>query len=140
MAGSSMTFDYDDGYDRSGRAGTIRKVIVDWLSDDATGAVSGTSDKIVGELLKGVTDPDGDAAPSDNYDITLSDAEGANLLANCMDDLADRDTANAETVDFIVSDGTGGTGARPVVSSPITVAVANAGNAKAGRLVLYYRP
>ena len=33
MAGSAMTFTYDDGVDASGRRGNIRKVIADWVSD-----------------------------------------------------------------------------------------------------------
>lgn len=133
MAGSSMTIQYDD-------RGPIRKIIADWVSDDATGAVSGTTKKITGTLLKGVTDPDGDAAPTDDYDIVVTDEEGANVLGQCEDDLADRDTANIEVVQFLLANGApAGVAAHPVVADKLTIAVSNAGNAKEGRLILYYR-
>lgn len=134
MAGSSMTFTYDE-------IGGIRKIIAAWVSDDTTGAVSGTSKKITGTLIKGVTDP-GTAAPTDNYDITISDEEGVNVLAGCKDDLADRDTANTEEVYFLVSDlatTDPGGAVHPVVCDALTIAIANAGNSKTGQVIIYYR-
>ena len=133
MAGSAMTFAYHE-------VGIVKKVVVDWTSDSATGAVSGTTKEIRGELLRGVTDPDGVAAPTDDYDIAITDEEGANVLANCFDDLTDRDEANVEGVDFHLTDGAVANGARPVVCDKLTIAVTAAGNSKQGRLVLYYRP
>jgi hypothetical protein len=131
MAGSSMTFSYDD-------VGTVKKITIDWVSDSLLGTVSGTTKKLSGFLLKGVTDPDGVAAPTANYDITLTDPEGGNILANCFDDLVDRHTANIESVDFIINDAQAGSAQRPCVADVITVGVAAAGNSKAGRLVLYW--
>ena len=139
MAGSSMAFTYDDGADGAGFRAGIRRVLIDWTSDDTTGAVTGTTRKIVGELIKGVTDP-GSAAPTANYDITITDEEGANVLAASADDLADRHTTSTETVYFLLSNGTTPIGAYPVVCDALTVAVANAGNSKTGQLILYYRP
>lgn len=129
-----MTFTYDD-------EGAIRKVIADWVSDDATGAVSGTTKKITGTLIKGVTDP-GATAPTDNYDIALTDEESVDVLAACQSDLTNRDTANSEQVYFLVKDAAGTPLAQslhPVVCDKLTVAVTNAGNSKTGQLVLYYR-
>lgn len=138
MAGSAMTFTYDDGLDRTGANGRIRKVIVEWTSDDTTGSVTGTTEKIVGELIKGVTDP-GSAAPTDDYDITITDEEGADVLGASLDNLGDRDTANTEVVYFGLTDGTVNTSAFPVVCDKLTIAVTNAGNSKTGQLTLYYR-
>jgi len=134
MAGSSMTFTYDD-------IGSIRKVIVDWVSDSATGAVSGTSKKITGTLLRAVTDP-GATAPTDDYDIVITDDLSVNVLGNCIDDLVDRDTATTEEVYLLVSnvattDPGGNT--HPVVCDLLTFAVTNAGNSKVGQIVLYYK-
>jgi len=134
MAGSSMTFAYD-------KIGTIRKIIIDWTSDSATGAVSGTTKKITGTLLKGITDP-GATAPTDNYDIVVTDEEGVNVLGNCVDDLANRDTSNTEEVYFLVSnlaatDPAGNT--HPVVCDKLTFTITNAGNSKTGQIVIYYR-
>lgn len=133
MAGSSMTFTYDRG------PGPVKRVIVDWTSDDTTGAVSGTCAKVSGRLVKGVTDP-GATAPTDNYDVTITDDEGVNVLAGCDDDLADRDTSNSEEVYFLVKDHAGTPLAQslhPVVCSPLSIAVENAGNSKTGQLILY---
>ena len=142
MANSSMTFTYDEGYDRTGLRGGIRRVICDWLSDDSDGTVSGTTDKIVGTLVKGVTDP-GSVAPTDNYDITLTDEEGLDVLGACQSTLANRDTANSEQVYFLVLDAAGtplAQSVHPVVCDKLTVSIANAGNAKTGQLILYYKP
>lgn len=134
MANPAMTFQYDD-------VGTIKKIIIDWLSDDATADASFTTKKISGFLLKGVTDPDANA-PDDNYNIILTDEEGANILLNCNADLLLRDTANVESVDFVIRDLAAadacGSGERPCVSDQITVSVDSAGNANQGRLVLYW--
>jgi len=130
MAGSVMTFSYDPG------PGPVKRVIVDWTSDDATGAVSGTTKvKLSGYLLRGVTDPSA-TAPTTLYDIVLSDAESANLLVNCHDDLVDRSATVTESVDFFLT-GVANVGARPSICSLLTVAVSAAGNAKIGQLILY---
>jgi len=132
MAGSVMTITYDE-------TDQIRKIIADWTSDDTTGAVSGTTKKITGRLVKGVTNP-GATAPTDNYDIVVTDEESANVLVNCKDDLADRDTTNTEEVYFLVSNlaatDPGGV-VHPVVCDKLTIAITNAGNSKNGRLILY---
>jgi len=133
MAGSSMTFTYDE-------IGKIRKVIADWTSDDTTGAVTGTSKKIIGTLIKAITDP-GATAPTDNYDIAITDEEGINVLTACQSNLTNRDTANTEEVYFLVKDAAGTPLAQPihpVVSDKLTIAVTSAGNSKIGQLILYY--
>jgi len=135
MAGSSMTFTYED-------EGAIRKIIADWVSDDSAGTASGTTKKIIGSLIKGVTDP-GSTAPTDDYDITISDEEGVNVLAACQSNLTNRDTANSEQAYFLVLDAAAGTplaqSVHPVVCDKLTIAVANAGNSKTGQLIIYYR-
>jgi len=136
MAGSSMTFTYDDGNDKK-----IHKIIADWVSDDTDGTVEGTTKKITGTLIKAVTDP-GATAPTDNYDITITDEEGADVLGNCVDSLANRDTATTEEVYLLVSDSEATTPrgiVHPVVCDKLTIAIAAAGNSKEGQLILYYR-
>lgn len=136
MAGSAMTFAYDD-------EGPVRRVVVDWTSDDGTGAVSGTTRKIVGALVRGVTDPSGTAAPTDDYDVTITDENGVDVLAGCQKTLANRDTANTEEAYFFLLNADASAVAEaafPVVCDKLTVAVTNAGNSKQGRIVVYYRP
>lgn len=132
MAGSSMTFTYD-------KHGPIKKVIAAWTSDDADGSVTGTCTKLSGHLVKAVTDP-GSAAPTDNYDIAITDEEGVNVLTACQSTLANRHTANTQEVYFLVLDAAGTPLAQslhPVVNDALTIAVTNAGNSKTGQIILY---
>lgn len=143
MAGSSMTFTYDDGADGAGNRGRIRRIICDWVSDDSAGTASATTRKIVGELIKVVTDPGG-TAPTDNWDTVITDPEGVDVTAACMNAalLIARDTANTEETYLYLKEASGtpiGIGAFPVVCDPLTVAVANAGNSKTGQIIIYYR-
>lgn len=135
MAGSSWTFTYDRG------PGPIKRVIADWVSDASDGTVTATATacKIVGRLIKAITDP-GSVAPTDNYDITMTDDEGVNVLSACQGTLADRDTANTEEQYFLVKDLAGTPLAQsihPVVCSALTFAIANAGNSKTGQVILF---
>lgn len=143
MAGSSTTWTYDDGNDGKGQHSNVCKAKLVWVSDDTTGAVTGTSRKIVGRLIKAVTVPSGTAAPTDNYDVTITDEQSVNVLAGCDDDLADRDTANTEEVYFLLKDHAGSPLAQslhPVLCNVLSVAITNAGNSKGGTLILYYQP
>lgn len=139
MAGSAMSFTYDDGADGAGHRAGVRRILIDWTSDDTTGAVSGTSRKIVGELIKGVTDP-GATAPTDNYDIAITDEEGADVLGGSTSSLANRSTSATQTVYFGLSDATAMIGAFPVVCDALTFSVTNAGNSKVGQIIIYYKP
>lgn len=121
-----LTLTYDE-------TGPIRKIILDWLSSDL-GAGAVTTKKIVGTLIKGVTNP-GATAPSDNYNIVITDEEGLNVLANAADDLLLRDTADTECIYFESA-----TGVLPVVCDKLTITIDSAGDAKIGKLILYYAP
>lgn len=117
----------------------VSKVTIVWTSASG-GGVAVTLKKIVGELVKAVTNPSA-TAPTDDYDIVITDPQGANVLGNCNDDLVDRDTANTEVVYFLLNnDDSDGVAAFPVVCDKLTVTVANAGDTKIGTLVLYYKP
>ncbi len=146
MAGSSTSITYDDGVDGSGLRGSIRKVLIDFVTDASSGSVACTTRKIVGELIKIVTDPGG-TAPTDNYDVVLTDEEGVDLSVHMSDQaiaaLIARDTANTEETYLNLEDSTAGTssvGIYPVVCDKLTVTVNNAGNSKTGQIILYYRP
>jgi len=145
MAGSASTITYDDGQDRTGRHGAIRKILIDWTSDDATGAVTATTAKIVGRLLKVVTDP-GTPAPDANYDIAITDEESVDVLSGLggtggtAPSLANRHTTTTEVVHLVAQDS--GTnplpGTQPFVCDKLAVAVTNAGNSKQGQIIIYY--
>ena len=122
MAGSAMTF-------TEVTYGTIKKIKAAWVSDDATGAVSGTTTNYYdGRLIGAVTVPDGSAAPTDNYDVAVNDSDGVDVALGA---LADRDATNTE---YRAEASMAG-----VANSKLTIAVTNAGNSKKGALYLYIR-
>lgn len=135
----AIEFTYDDGVDGAGLRHGYRKVICTWTSD-GSGDASGTTQKLVGTLVKATTNPTDE--PTDNYDITLADQDGLDILAGCDAGLTNRDTTNAEEVYFLVKDHAGSPLAQsvhPVVCGPVIVTVAAAGATKTGVLNLYLR-
>lgn len=120
MAGSAVTVTRTPGKTPYGKEYEI--VQVDWTSDDTTGAASGAV-VLDGWLVKSVTDPSA-TAPTDSYDITLVQ-NTADQLAGA---LADRDTANGETVIH----------ATPIwLCGSHTFTIAAAGNSKLGTVYFY---
>jgi hypothetical protein len=143
MAGMTATPTYDDGVDGKGERGRLRKVLIDFLTDDTAGTATITTRKIVGELVKIQTDP-GSVAPTDNFDVVITDPEGIDVLAGCMNaaTLLTRDTANTEETYLYLKEASAtpiGIASYPVVCDPLTVSIANAGNAKTLQVILYYR-
>lgn len=122
-AGSSTTITYDE-------TSVVKKIIIDWVSDDATGTVSGSTKKINGRILRVVTDP-GTPAPSTLYDITVTDPETIDVLQGLA---ANRSATVTEDLNIIYS----GTSNNPYVSDILTLNVTNAGNSKQGQIIIYY--
>lgn len=115
-------------------AGTSRvtgqKITIDWTSD-ASGDVNGTSISLRGFLVKFITNP-GATAPTDNYDLTLTDPEDSSLDA-LADEGLDRDAANTEQVYPVASGAT-----TPIyLNGSYGFKIANAGNAKQGRAIFF---
>jgi hypothetical protein len=101
----------------------IEKITFSWLSDASGDADAGVA-AVYGHIRRVVTNP-GAAAPTDNYDIILNDADGVDVLAA---GLGNRDTANSEQI--FPDLGT-------AVAGDLTLVVSSAGNAKNGTVVLY---
>lgn len=109
---------------------TVKCIKMVWVSD-ASGNVTlqSTANKYDGEVLLLTTVPaGGGSAPTDNYDITLLDENGADVLCGAGQN---RDTANTETV------AKSSLGA--VAGSALTPNISNAGNAKGGTIYVYIR-
>lgn len=123
------------------KLGPVVKVTGAWTSN-GSGAATGTTAVVMGELVKGITIPSGTAAPTADYDITITDGASVNVLGLCEDDLADRHTSNTEEVYFLIPNlaatDPGGV-VHPVVADPLTITVANAGDTKAGTVILYVK-
>lgn len=112
-----------------GGLGSVKKLVFAWTSDASGDASIETTKPYEGEILGLTTIPaGGGAAPTDNYDVTLLDADGHNVLLGAG---ADRDTANTEHV--------ARASLAAVCRSKLTLVVANAGNAKQGTAIVYIR-
>jgi hypothetical protein len=110
-------------------AASVRKITWSWLST-AGGAADGTTTAVFdGELLGLTTIPaGGGSAPTDDYDITVTDADGHDVLLGAG---ANRDTANTE---HVAKASLGG-----VAGSKLTLNITNAGSAKSGTVILRVR-
>lgn len=112
----------------------VRKVKWAWTSDSVTGAIVDATDagqvnkttyKYTGKIARLITNP-GTAAPTDNYDVTILDDDGYDVL---MDGGANRDTANTEQV-LATSLGI-------CLDTQLRLNIANCGTSKAGEVILY---
>ena len=110
----------------SAAAGTVTQNIcaVFTAAQKALGIMNVRPTKLRGFIVKVDTNP-GATAPTDNYDITLTNADSVDVMEGA---LANRDTANTEQV--IPSD-------PPYIDSELTLNIANAGDTKGGVIVIY---
>lgn len=105
--------------------GRVHKIQWTWVSAaDGTGSLPSVK-SYFGEVLALLTDP-GSPAPTDNYGITITDADGYDVMQAAS--TANRDTANTETVVPT---------AKSVAFGILTLNLSGAGNAKAGVATLY---
>jgi hypothetical protein len=108
--------------------GSVKKIVFAWTSDSGGDAEEVTAEAYDGDLLGLTTIPDAAAAPTDNYDIVITDAGGHDVLLGAG---ADRATATTEHV--------ARTSLGAAAASVLTLTVSNAGNAKEGVVILYVR-
>jgi len=115
---------------------------IDWTSH-TDGVVSAVIPEIVGTISRVTFNPDGTAAPSDNYDVTLKDADAFDVLGGNGGNLDEANTASLTAFTTRCSDTptTGSaSGYEPVaVCGPLTLSIANAGNKKKGSIAIYIR-
>jgi hypothetical protein len=118
-----------------------RIVTISWIAHTdgtftsvSTDSYYSSAGKTITQEIKGYylysveTDP-GSTAPQDDYDITLTDANGLDIAGGL---LANRDTTNTEMVNV----GTASFG-YPVIRGPLTVAISgNNVNSATGRIIL----
>lgn len=110
------------------RFGSIKRIKFDWLSDASGDATATTTYTYSGEVLRAIFVPDGSTtAPSDLYDVTITDADSIDILYGQG---ADMDGTN--TVVLVEN-------LAPVANDVLSLTVANGGNAKGGIVYLYIR-
>lgn len=135
-AGSSVTC---TRYPLAGFDNKTEKVYMScaWVSDDSAGTASTTiyadTNKLYGYILYSLeTDPAiAPNVPSDNYTVTVSDANGLDMCASNAS--ANRDQTNTEMVACSSS-----TQPYSVVRGNMTIAVSGAGNSKQGTAILMF--
>lgn len=115
----------------------IKKIIMDWTSD-ASGDVSGTATAFrEGEILRVDFIPDsGGTQPTDQYDVTLTDPDSIDVLAGVG---ANQGNAASESLFPALTNGTAGNSGPVFFVGALSLVVANAGNAKGGKVIVYYR-
>ena len=106
---------------------SVKKITWTWTSDASGDYSQQTAGSYSGEVLMLITNPDGTAAPADDYDVVINDEDGYDILVGQG---VDRDTADTEYV--IASMGA-------VANDKLTLVVDNAGNTKKGVVVLLLR-
>jgi hypothetical protein len=117
---------------------SVRRVEFDWLSDDAAGTAAATTKALNGELVGVQFIPDAAPTQPDNaYDVTLTDPRGLDVLCGLGANLANN--ASQFYVPKILNGAAGAQASNVPIDGALTLAVAAAGNAKGGTIVLLLR-
>jgi len=105
----------------------VKKIKWSWTSTAGGAADLITVNALYGQVIAMVTIPDATDAPTDNYDITITDAEGYDVMQAAG---ANRSATATQTVVPT---------ATSVAHGTLTINVTNAGNAKKGVAILYIK-
>ncbi len=109
--------------------GPVKKITFEWTSDAAGDATLVTTKAYNGVIERFVTVPGtGGDQPADNYDVTVEDGDGVDVL---MGEGANRSDTNTEQV--------GRADLGVVAYSTLTLEVENAGASNTGVVHLYIR-
>lgn len=123
-----MTLTYDKARRCESPFGTPVSMISWAFTSDGDGNASEETIKISGTIKRVVTNPDDDATPSADWDLTIEDPDGVDVLGGAG---ADRDTGGTGASEQIIPANP------PVVASSLTLKVANAGASKKAVVKLY---
>ena len=105
--------------------GRVKKFKLEWTSTAGGAASDVTTVPVYGRVVALVTIPDAVAVPTVSYDVTVTDAEGYDVMQGAGANRSDTATETAVPTAYSVAFGM------------LTIAVANAGDAKSGTVVLY---
>jgi len=114
---------------------SMKKVKFEWTSSTGGSADGTTTNSYSGLLYRAIISPStGSAIPATNYDVEVNDSDGFDILNG----FGENSSTNTDDI-FGVS--TTGACLTPItaVSSKLTLAVTDAGNAKTGEVILYIR-
>jgi len=108
-----------------------------WVADGSGNATVASGFAISGQIMRVVFDP-GSPEPTASYDITLTDADGVDVLASQGADLSETVTSHV-CPGTPLKDGTTTSVVPIVVDSILTLNVSNAGSGGAGSVIVYVR-
>lgn len=112
--------------------GEIKKFVMNWVSDASGAADLITTEKFTGRLIcaQHVPGTDG-AAPTTAYDVVVRDDQGTDILAATGTNITVPGNKSSQAV-------SSGLPFPSVANTTLTLAVTNAGNAKSGKVILYF--
>ena len=111
------------------RTGTVKRITWAWTTDGAGAADGQTTHVYDGKIEALVTVPAGGAnAPTDQYDITITDQDGVDVLAGAGANLAAAATQHISATNLSA-----------VANEKLTLNVSAAGAVKKGTVYLYIR-
>jgi len=110
---------------------SVKKLTFTWTSDASGDADGSSTAAFDGKVIAVLQVPDGGVTtPSNLYDVTVTDADGHDVLAGLGENIANTGpTYVAGSDDDLLA----------VADSVLTVTVANGGNAKGGKVIVYIR-
>lgn len=119
---------------QSGFGGSLERWTLDWGSD-ASGNCLATVRPVQGTIERVVFAPDsGSTSPTLNYDMTLTDIDGVDVLAGTGANLS-----NAVTASTVVTEDDGTTYWPMATHGALTLAVTSAGASRGGIVRIYTR-
>lgn len=116
----------------------IVKHTFEWVSDGSGNAAIPSTLPVSGRIQRVVFVPSATAAPTANYDVTLLDSDGVDVLSGQGANLSET-TASSICPGIALKDGTTTSVVPGVVDSVLTLNVSNAGDSKAGKVIVYVR-
>lgn len=111
-----------------GDRGSVFSVTLAWTSHATGGNVEQTATNLRG-VLKRISFVPGGTTPTDQYDVTLEDADGIDVLGGLGENLSNSTATTVSILDSLPL--------AQVLLGNHTLKVTNAGNAKTGSLVAY---
>ena len=133
--GSDVNSVWSLSYRRNGS--DIVKHTFDWVSSGSGTATLASGLPVSGQIRRIVIIPDA-TAPTADYDVTLTDSDGIDVLAGQGANLSDSVSSNICS-GVPLKDGTTTQVVPVTVDSVLTLNVTNAGDSKAGKVVVYVR-
>lgn len=116
----------------------VVKHTFDWVSAADGSATLASSIAVSGRIERVVFVPSASAAPTNLYDLTLTDADGVDCLGGQGANLSASATTHV-CPGLPLKDGTTTADYPITVDSVLTLNVTNAGDTKAGKVVVYVR-